>query len=256
MARKSLGQHFLLDLELTQIIAECAGDLSGVTVFEIGPGPGGLTRALVESNAAKVIAVEKDQRFIPALNDIVNVSEGRLHVIEGDALKTDLTQLSDAPRAVVANLPYNVGSELLIHWLHQMEQFQSLTLMFQAEVVDRLVAEPSSKDYGRLSIITQFCCDATRVLDVPAAAFTPPPKVDSSVVHLTPRKNRPKDVDLKILERVTMAAFGQRRKMLRSSIKSLGGEELLGKVGINPELRAENLSVQDFENLARALKNS
>ncbi|HEU0117904.1 MAG TPA: 16S rRNA (adenine(1518)-N(6)/adenine(1519)-N(6))-dimethyltransferase RsmA, partial [Alphaproteobacteria bacterium] len=248
---KSLGQHFLCDLNLTRRIAESAGDLSDCTVFEVGPGPGGLTRALLGTKAKKVIAVEKDERCIEALQEVVSASAGRLEVIEGDALKTDLTTLSDAPRAIVANLPYNIGTELLLNWLKQINEFRSLTLMFQAEVVDRLTATPDNKSYGRLSVITQFCCTAKRVMDLPARAFTPPPKVDSAVVHLTPRTDRPKDVDVKTLEKVTMAAFGQRRKMLRSSLKPLGGEDLLKRAGINPELRAENLSLQDFENLAR-----
>ena len=254
--RKSLGQHFLCDLELTRLIADLAGDLAGMTVFEIGPGPGGLTRALVQSEAAKVIAVEKDSRCLAALTDLVKAANGKLQIIEGDAMKTDLTALAPAPRAVVANLPYNVGTELLIGWLHTMHGFESLTLMFQLEVALRIAAAPGNKDYGRLSVISQFCCDVELVLEVPAEAFTPPPKVDSAVVRLTPRKNRPADVDIKTLEKVTMAAFGQRRKMLRSSLKPLGGEELLKAAGIDPTLRAENLSVADFENLVRVLKKA
>lgn len=250
-AKKSLGQHFLCDLNLTRKIAECAGDLSGVTVFEVGPGPGGLTRALLGTKAKKIIAVEKDRRCIAALQDVIEAADGRLEVIEGDALKTDLTELSKAPRAVIANLPYNIGTELLINWLRKIKEFKNLTLMFQLEVADRIVAEPDSKKYGRLSVISQFCCNVERVLDLPARAFTPPPKVNSSVVHLTPRKDRPKDVTFEMMEKVTAAAFGQRRKMLRSSLKPLGGEALLKKAGINPELRAENLSVEDFESLAR-----
>jgi 16S rRNA (adenine1518-N6/adenine1519-N6)-dimethyltransferase len=253
MAKKNLGQHFLCDLNLTRCIAECAGSLKGKTIFEIGPGPGGLTRALLGTEAKKVIAIEKDRRCIEALADLVAIGKSRFELIEGDALKTDLTKLAPAPRAVVANLPYNIGSELLIRWLHQMEEFDSLTLMFQAEVVDRLIASPGGKTYGRLSVITQFCCNAERVLDIPARAFTPPPKVDSSVIRLTPRKNRPKDIPLPTLEKLTAAAFGQRRKMLRSSLKPLGGEDLLHRAGINPELRAENLSIADFETLARLL---
>lgn len=249
--RKSLGQHFLCDLNLTRHIAEVAGDLSGCTVFEIGPGPGGLTRALVESDAARVIAIEKDERCVAALQEVVAAAQTRLQVISGDAMKADLVALAPAPRAIVANLPYNIGTELLLGWLEQIHQYRSLTLMFQAEVVDRLCAAPGSKAYGRLSIITQFCCDARRVLDVPAQAFTPPPKVDSAVVHLTPRQNRPADISFATLGKVTAAAFGQRRKMLRSSMKSLGGEELLRQAGIEPTLRAENLSLKDFETLAR-----
>jgi len=253
MARKSLGQHFLCDLNLTRAIAESAGDLSGCTVFEIGPGPGGLTRALLGTKAKKIIAIEKDRRCLAALADVVKASEGRLEVMEGDALKADLTTLAPAPRAVVANLPYNIGTELLLNWLRQMDKYRSLTLMFQAEVVDRLVADPSHKIYGRLSVITQFCCNVKRMLDIPAQAFTPPPKVDSAVAHFTPRINRPIDIAFETIEKVTAAAFGQRRKMLRSSLKPLGGEDLLHRAGINPELRAENLSVSDFEKLARLI---
>jgi len=249
--RKSLGQHFLCDLNLTRRIAEVAGDLSGCTVFEIGSGPGGLTRALVESDAAQVIAIEKDERCVAALADVVEASQGKLQIISGDAMKTDLIALAEAPRAIVANLPYNIGTELLLGWLESIENYRSLTLMFQSEVVDRLCAGPGSKAYGRLSIITQFCCEATRVLDVPAEAFTPPPKVDSAVVHLTPRKERPADISFATMGKVTAAAFGQRRKMLRSSMKSLGGEALLVRAGIDPTLRAENLSLSEFETLAR-----
>ena len=252
-ARKALGQHFLCDLNLTRRIVECAGDLSGVTAIEIGPGPGGLTRALVESNAAKIFAVEKDRRCIGALATLVTCAQGRLDVIEGDALKTNLEAHTTAPRAIIANLPYNVGTELLLGWLRRMDAYQSLTLMFQAEVADRLVAAPNTSAYGRLSVITQFCCDATRVLSLPARAFTPPPKVDSAVVHLTPRKNQPKDVTFATLGQVTAAAFGQRRKMLRSSLKPLGGEDLLRRAGIDPERRAETLSLAEFENLTRHL---
>lgn len=251
--RKSLGQHFLCDLNLTRRIAEKAGDLSGCAVFEIGPGPGGLTRALVESDAAQVIAIEKDERCVAALAEVVAASEGKLRVIAGDAMKADLTAMAAAPRAIVANLPYNIGTELLLGWLEHIEDFRSLTLMFQSEVVDRLCAAPGSKAYGRLSIITQFCCDAQRVLDVPASAFTPPPKVESAVIRLTPRKDRPKDIGFATMGKVTAAAFGQRRKMLRSSMKPLGGEELLRRAGIDPTLRAENLSLADFETLARII---
>lgn len=254
MAKKSLGQHFLCDLNLTRRIAECAGDLRDCTVFEIGPGPGGLTRSLLGTSAKKIIAIEKDKRCIEALSDLMAISEKRLEIIDGDAMKTDIVALSKAPRAVVANLPYNIGTELLLNWLRQMDSFRSLTLMFQSEVVDRLAAIPHNKTYGRLSVIAQFCCHVQRVLNVPARAFTPPPKVDSAVVHLTPRTDRPKDVKFEVIEKLTAAAFGQRRKMLRSSLKPLGGEELLVRSGINPELRAENLSVDDFVTLARNIK--
>lgn len=253
MARKSLGQHFLCDLNLTRRIAECAGDMEGRTVFEIGSGPGGLTRALVETAATKIIAIERDRRCVEALTDLVAAAAERLDVIEGDALRVDLTGLAPAPRKIVANLPYNIGTELLIGWLKQMPAFESMTLMFQAEVAHRLTAKPDGKAYGRLSVLAQFCCEVKQVLAIPARAFTPPPKVDSAVVHLTPRRDRPMDIALEKIETVTAAAFGQRRKMLRSSLKPLGGETLLLRVGIDPTLRAENLSLTDFENLARAL---
>lgn len=252
MARKSLGQHFLCDLNLTRRIVECAGDLEGCTVFEIGPGPGGLTRALLAAKARKIIAIEKDRRCIEALAELSAYARNRLEIIEGDALKTDLNVLASRPRAIVANLPYNIGTELLLKWLRQIDSYASLTLMFQSEVADRLTAKPGTKAYGRLSVITQFCCDAKRVLNVPARAFTPPPKVNSAVVHLIPRTNRPADVSFEAIESITASAFGQRRKMLRSSLRAVGGEELLRRAGINPELRAENLSVQDFVTLVRA----
>jgi len=260
MAKKTLGQHFLLDLNLTRRIVAAAGDLSGCTAFEIGPGPGGLTRALVASGATRIIAVEKDSRCIGALESLAQAAGERLQIIEADALATDLPTLSPPPRAIVANLPYNIGTPLLIGWLRQMAQadaasfaapYRSLTLMFQAEVADRIVAPPNSEAYGRLAVIAQFCCVAKRVMTIPARAFTPPPKIDSAVVHLTPRPDRPTDVSFAALETVTAAAFGQRRKMLRSSLKSLGGEALLRESGINPEKRAEELSIADFENLAR-----
>lgn len=250
-ARKGLGQHFLLDLNLTQKIVSQAGDLRGVTVLEIGPGPGGLTRPLVESKAKKIIAIEKDARCVEALRDLCEHAQGRLEIIEGDALKADLAELAPAPRVIIANLPYNVGTPMLIKWLQEMDQYQSLTLMFQAEVADRILAVPRTKEYGRLSVISQFVCKATRMMSLPAQAFTPPPKVDSAVVHLTARKDRPDDVDFKKMERVTAAAFGQRRKMLRASLKPLGGEALLNKAGINPTRRAEELTIAEFEDLAR-----
>ncbi len=252
LARKSLGQHFLCDLNLTRRIAECAGDVQGQTVFEIGPGPGGLTRALLGTAAKKIIAVEKDSRCIAALSELMAISNNRLDVIEGDALSTDLTTLAAPPYSVVANLPYNIGTELLIGWLKQMPAFNSLTLMFQTEVAERLVATPNSKAYGRLSVLAQFCCNIKLVLRIPAAAFTPPPKVESSVVHLTARRDRPPNVDLTALEKISASAFGQRRKMLRSSLKPLGGESLLVRAGLNPTDRAEDLTIADFEKLTLA----
>lgn len=249
-ARKALGQHFLCDLNLTRKIVDVAGNLSDCTVFEIGPGPGGLTRALIESNAPHIIAIEKDSRFATALEVLVLAAQGKARLIMGDALKTKLPELAPAPRAIVSNLPYNVGTELLLNWLREIDDYRSLTLMLQAEVVDRLCAKPNTKAYGRLSVITQFCCNVKRVLNVPAEAFTPPPKVDSAIAHLTPRTNRPMHISFQALERITAAAFGQRRKMLRSSLKSLGGEDLLVRAGIDPTERAENLSLTQFEALA------
>lgn len=251
-ARKGLGQHFLLDLNLTRRIVAQAGDLSDTTVFEIGPGPGGLTRALMESQARQIIAIEMDPRCVLALGSLVALDPEKLHLMEGDALQTDLPALAPAPRAIVANLPYNVGTELLVGWLKQAEAFTSMTLMFQLEVADRIVAQPGSKAYGRLAVLAQFCCNVRRVMKIPARAFTPPPKIDSAVVHLTPRTDRPKDIDIKMIEALTAAAFGQRRKMLRTSLKPLGGEALLARAGIDPQRRAEELSLAGFEALARA----
>jgi 16S rRNA (adenine1518-N6/adenine1519-N6)-dimethyltransferase len=252
-AHKGLGQHFLLDLNLTRKIVAAAGDLDGCTVFEIGPGPGGLTRALLDSKAKKIIAIEKDQRCVAALGELVLSSEGRLEIIESDALEIDLTKLAPPPRVIIANLPYNVGTPLLLGWLKQIDAFRSMTLMFQAEVAERLIAKPGTKAYGRLSVMAQFCCGVTRVMTLPARAFTPPPKVDSAVVHFVPRTDRPEDISFKAMEAVTAAAFGQRRKMLRSSLKSLRGAELLEQAGIASNRRAEELTVAEFENLARQL---
>lgn len=251
-ARKSLGQHFLLDQNVTRRIVALAGDLAGRTVFEIGPGPGGLTRALLESQARRIVAVEKDPRCVAALDSLRVCAQGRLELVEGDALNVDLAAFAQAPRVIVANLPYNVGTPLLIGWLRNVEAFESLTLMFQAEVAERILAKPGTKAYGRLSVVAQFCCVGKKVMALPARAFTPPPKVASSVVRLTPRLERPADVSFAVLERLTAAAFGQRRKMVRSSLKVLGGEALLERAGIDPARRAEELSVADFENLARA----
>lgn len=253
-ARKGLGQHFLLDLNLTQKIVREASLTPETTVVEIGPGPGGLTRALLESPAKKVIVIEKDQRCLPVLEQLQEIYGARLSIHMGDALEVDLVDLAPSPRAVVANLPYNVGTAMLIRWLYRMEAFESLTLMFQAEVVDRILAAPQTKVYGRLSVLAQFCCDARCVMKVPARAFTPPPKVDSAVVRLVPRANRPQDVSLEALAKVTEAAFGQRRKMLRSSLKPLGGETLLNKAKLSPEARAEDLSLESFEALVRCLR--
>ncbi|CDZ27555.1 16S rRNA (adenine(1518)-N(6)/adenine(1519)-N(6))-dimethyltransferase RsmA [Neorhizobium galegae] len=257
-AKKALGQNFLLDLNLTQKIARSAGPLQDATVFEVGPGPGGLTRAILSLGAKKVIAVERDSRCLPALAEIGEHYPGRLDVIEGDALKTDFAALApEGPVKIIANLPYNVGTQLLINWLlpapDQWPPFwESLTLMFQKEVGQRIVADEEDDHYGRLGVLAGWRTDAHMVFDVPPQAFTPPPKVTSTVVHLTPRGN-PLPCDVAKLERVTHAAFGQRRKMLRQSVKSLGGEALLVKARIDPARRAETLSVEEFVRLANCL---
>jgi len=255
-ARKALGQNFLLDLNLTGRIARSAGDLSGVTVIEIGPGPGGLTRALLNSDAAAVVAVERDSRCIVALADLVEASDGRLRLIEGDALEVDPEAIAPAPRAIVANLPYNVATPLLIGWLKRIEQFRSLTLMFQREVADRLSAKPGTKAYGRLSVISQWRTDVRPMFNLPARAFTPPPKIESTVVQLIPRAV-PEPAEFSDMEAVTAAAFGQRRKMLRASLKSLGNAEaLIEEAGLIPTQRAEEVPVPGFAALARAWRAS
>lgn len=255
-AKKALGQNFLLDLNLTGKIARTAGNLSGATVIEVGPGPGGLTRALLANGARRVIAIERDERCLPALAEISGHYPDRLKVVPGDALKTDFSQLSpDGPVKIVANLPYNIGTELLVRWLTVSEWppfYESMTLMFQREVAERIVAQQGDDAYGRLAILSGWRTQASIMFDIPPQAFTPPPKVTSSVVHLVPRE-LPLAADVKRLGRVTEAAFGQRRKMLRQSLKSLGGEILLGSVGIDPTRRAETLNVEEFVRLANAI---
>ncbi len=257
-AKKALGQNFLLDLNLTQKIARSAGPLEDATVIEVGPGPGGLTRAILSLGAKKLIAIERDSRCLPALAEIGDHYAGRLEVIEGDALKTNFAELvPEGPVKIIANLPYNVGTQLLLNWLlpenGQWPPFwESLTLMFQKEVGLRIVADEEDDHYGRLGVLAGWRTDARMVFDVPPQAFTPPPKVTSTVVHLTPRSN-PLPCDVARLERVTHAAFGQRRKMLRQSLKPVGGEALLTKAGIDPQRRAETLSVEEFVRLANCL---
>jgi 16S rRNA (adenine1518-N6/adenine1519-N6)-dimethyltransferase len=255
-AKKSLGQNFLLDLNLTSKITRSAGDLTQSAVLEVGPGPGGLTRALLLNGARKVIAIERDERCRPALDAIAAHYPGRLEVVFGDALKTDIGALADGlPVKIVSNLPYNVGTELLVRWLTVPQWppfYQSLTLMFQREVAQRIVAAPGSDSYGRLGVLTGWRTDARIAFDVPPQAFTPPPKVTSSVVHLVP-KEQPLAADVTTLGRVSEAAFGQRRKMLRQSLKSLGAERLLAATGIDGTRRAETLSVAEFVALANAL---
>lgn len=256
-AKKSLGQNFLFDLNLTQKIARTAGPLEGVTVIEVGPGPGGLTRAILSLGAKKVIAVERDSRCLPVLAEIEAHYPGRLEVIEGDALKTDFEALVPAgePVRIIANLPYNVGTQLLVNWLLPREWppfWLSMTLMFQKEVGQRIVAEEGDNHYGRLGVLAGWRTVSEMAFDVPPQAFSPPPKVTSTVVHLLP-KDKPLPCDVAKLERVTEAAFGQRRKMLRQSVKSLGGETLLEQAGIDPTRRAETLSVEEFVTLANCL---
>ncbi len=269
-ARKVLGQHFLLDLNLTGRIARAvpglltgpAGDLSRGTVIEVGPGPGGLTRALLDQGTAHLIAIEKDRRCLGALAELAEAYPGRLDVVEGDALRLDAAGLGSAPRRVVANLPYNIATVLLLRWLARLagdpEAFAGLVLMFQKEVAERLVARPRSKDYGRLSVIAQWLCEIRLLFDVPPQAFTPPPKVISTAVGLRPRREPLARAPLAALERVTEAAFGQRRKMLRQSLKALGVEvgALIAAAGLNETARAEELEVEQFCALARALEGA
>jgi 16S rRNA (adenine1518-N6/adenine1519-N6)-dimethyltransferase len=255
--RRALGQNFLCDLNLTGRIARTAGDLSGTDVLEIGPGPGGLTRALLAHGARRVVAVERDRRFLPALAEIADRWPGRLEVVEADALAVDHAALLGRPAAVVANLPYNVGTELLLGWLRAdwPPWWSRLTLMFQREVAHRIVAAPGADAYGRLGVLAGWRTTARVAFEVPPAAFTPPPEVTSAVVSLTPLAEPAATADLRALERVTAAAFGQRRKMLRQSLKGLGTDPqaLLAAAGIDPTRRAETLSVAEFCALARAL---
>ena len=251
MARKSFGQHFLLDLNITRKIARLAELAEDDKVIEVGPGPGGLTRALIETGA-QVIAVEKDARFAPLLEDLAAASAGALTLVLGDALQVDEAQLAGGAAHVVSNLPYNVGTALLIKWLTGPWTPASLTLMFQKEVAERIAAAPGADPYGRLAVIAQATCEARVVMDVPARAFTPPPKVDSAVVRLTPRPDRPSPERLDALQKLTAAAFGQRRKMLRASLKPLGGEALAVAAGLDPQARAETIDVTGFLSLADA----
>lgn len=258
VAKKQLGQNFLLDLNLTARIARAAGDLRGCDVLEVGPGPGGLTRGLLAEGARRVLAVEKDARCMPALAQIAEAYPGRLEVINGDALEVDVEAHLTPPIRVVANLPYNVGTELLIRWLTPAVWppfWDSLTLMFQKEVAERIVAKPGSKAYGRLALLAQWRAEPRIVLTLPPEAFTPAPKVHSAVVHFTRRDAPLYPADEKVLARLTATAFNQRRKMLRSSLKALAPdiEEKLRAAGIDPTARAEEISLEKFCALARIL---
>jgi 16S rRNA (adenine1518-N6/adenine1519-N6)-dimethyltransferase len=257
-AKKALGQNFLLDLNLTARIARAAGPLEEVTVVEVGPGPGGLTRALLAAGAQRVIAIERDRRALAALAEIAEHYPGRLDVVEGDALEIDIRpQLGHSPIRIIANLPYNIATALLVAWLCAEPWppwYDTLVLMFQREVAERIVAVPGNKSYGRLAVLAQWRCEAKILFDIAPSAFVPQPKVTSSVVRLVPRPN-PLRCDRRMLERVTAAAFGQRRKMLRQSLKLLGTDPLplLDRAGLDPTARAEEIPIAGFATLARAL---
>lgn len=252
-ANKGLGQHFLLDLNVTRKIARLSGAVEGDHVIEVGPGPGGLTQALLETGA-RVTAIERDARFLPLLSELSDAFPGRLAVIHADALKVDEAELAGPEGArIVSNLPYNVGTALLVKWLTGAFRPLSMTLMFQKEVAGRIVARPGDPDYGRLSVLASAVTRRRLVLEAPARAFTPPPRVDSAVVHLTPRDDAVSGERLEALQAVTAAAFGQRRKMLRAGLKSLGGEALCRSAGVDPSARPETLDLEGFLGLADAL---
>jgi 16S rRNA (adenine1518-N6/adenine1519-N6)-dimethyltransferase len=251
-ARRAFGQHFLLDANLTARIVREAGPLAGRHVVEVGPGPGGLTRALLASEAASVTVVEIDRRAVAAMLELA-ATEPRLRVVAADALATDAAGLVPPPRLIIANLPYNVATPLLVGWLRQADAFERLALMFQLEVAERICAEPDTSEYGRLSVLAQWTCETRLLLRIPPAAFVPPPKVFSAVVCFTPHAEQPAAALFGQMERLTAAAFGQRRKMLRGALRPLGGETLLRTAGIAPDRRAETLTVAEFDRLARLL---
>lgn len=250
-AKRSLGQNFLLDLNITDRIARTCGDLSQSNIIEIGPGPGGLTRALLENGANKVTVIERDSRSVAAIRDLSFHYPNRLKVIEDDALKIRIQDIAEPPIKIIANLPYNIATPLLISWLKELDGIKKLVLMFQREVAERLIARPGTKAYGRLSVITQYLCEVRCAFNLPKNAFVPPPKVMSTLVELTPRLRPIEKATLYSLELVTAAAFGQRRKMLRSSLKPLGLDPT--EAGIEPTRRAEELTPQDFFTLAQLI---
>ena len=250
-AKKSLGQNFLLDLNLTSKIARCAGNLDQFDILEIGPGPGGLTRSLLHEGARKVVAIEKDSRCIEALEEIQATFPGRLKLLQGDALSTNAIEHLADPVRIIANLPYNIGTELLVRWLTSKiwpSFWQSMTLMFQKEVANRIVASPGSKAYGRLSVMSQWRCDTKIVFNVPSSAFTPPPKVESTLVHFEALKEPKFPAEVEVLEFVVSKAFNQRRKMLRGALKGYfqNVEEGLLSIGVLPTKRAEDITVQEY----------
>jgi len=253
-ARKGLGQHFLMDLNLTLKIARAAGDLSAGTVVEVGPGPGGLTRAILMAGAGRLIAIEKDERCMAALAPLVDAAGGRMTLLNEDALKIDYSTIGAAPVKIISNLPYNVGTPLLVGWLEKAEAIASMTLMFQKEVAERITAPPGTEHYGRLSVLCNWRCRTDYLFTLPARAFTPPPKVDSAVVQLIPYDKPPYPGRMDLLQRVTAAAFGQRRKTLRRSLKQLGVsvDALLERSGIDGSLRAETIDVEGFGQLTAA----
>jgi len=259
-AKKSLGQNFILDINLLDKIVRSAKQrdpqsFETGTVIEVGPGPGGVTRAILENGAKHLTVIEKDERCLGLLSDIQMAYPDRLTVLNEDALKVSAETLGSAPRAIIANLPYNVGSLLLTGWLKKINEFSSLTLMFQKEVAERLTARPKSSAYGRLSILTQWLCETEILFTVPPSCFVPPPKVTSAVVFLKPRTNPLAPARIDLLEKVTAAAFNQRRKMLRSSLKPIGNpEELCAAANVNPTARAEEIGIESFCAMARCLE--
>ena len=251
---KSWGQNFIFDLNLTRKIARAANLSSNETIFEIGPGPGALTRALFIEGARKIIAIEKDKRAITALSELVDICNGKLELISDDALKVPINKMGVLPRRIVANLPYNIATQLLLNWLLTPNAFEAITVMVQKEVAMRICAKPGSSNYGRLSIIMQWLACPKMLFDIPASAFHPKPKVTSTLLEIIPRAQPLFPAKRQILEKITAQAFGQRRKMLRSSLKNVGGDDLLLATNIDPTLRPENLSIEDFCRLAQAYK--
>jgi 16S rRNA (adenine1518-N6/adenine1519-N6)-dimethyltransferase len=250
--RRSLGQNFIFDLNLTGKIARAAGPFCDGTVIEIGPGPGGLTRALLLEGAENIIGIEKDIRAIRALDELVKIAKGKLTLIQNDALKVSLNNIGLPPRRIIANLPYNIATRLIIDWLRTPNAFESITVMVQKEVAMRMCAEPGDSDFGRLAIIIQWLAIPKILFDVPPSAFQPSPKVTSTLIEIRPRSKPLFEVNRHALETITTHAFGQRRKMLRSSLRNIGGNSLLYKANVQPTLRPENLTIQEFCQLAKA----
>ncbi|QCE32516.1 16S rRNA (adenine(1518)-N(6)/adenine(1519)-N(6))-dimethyltransferase RsmA [Acetobacteraceae bacterium] len=251
IAKKSLGQHFLLDPSICDKIAKLGGDLTQQNILEVGPGPAGLTKALLRQGAKNVYAIEIDERAFPHLEEIEKDSEGRFTLLKGDALKIDGALHLESPRQIIANLPYNVGSPLLVKFLRQASLWDQMNLMFQLEVAERICAEPNSSAYGRLGVLAQWCAQCDIVMRLPPGAFSPPPKVHSAIVRVLPHKTQPSEALFQEMEKITHAAFGQRRKMLRSALKKMGGEKLLEEAGIAPTRRGETLSIEEFDRLAK-----